>query len=171
MMRIEVVANRSVEENLLDAFREEGVAKFYTKYPAVLGIGSSGPRMGDAIWPEENFVLVVWCEDEEVYGIEKAIVTVKKQFPDEGIKFFKLLSSTQDSPSTPAIVSMPIVKKEVTPASVEKIHTTPIPVHTESSPAVFPSVSEKKEKPILLPLSHSKPSRSYEVLGPESENY
>ena len=161
-MRIEVVANRSVEENLLDAFREEGVAKFYTKYPVVLGIGSSGPRMGDAIWPEENFVLVVWCEDEEVHGIEKAISTVKKQFPDEGIKFFKLLSSAQDNLSTPAaIVSMPIAKKE----------TTPVVVYEEPPPVVFPSVAEKKEKPILLPLTLSKPSRSYEVLGPESENY
>ncbi|MDR2484505.1 MAG: hypothetical protein LBD55_03820 [Treponema sp.] len=89
MMRIEIVANRSVEENLLEAFRDEGVGKYYTKYPSVLGIGSTGPRMGDAIWPEENFALVIWCEEAEAQGIERAIGAVKKQFPDEGIKLFK----------------------------------------------------------------------------------
>ena len=88
MIRLEVIANNSVEENILEAFRNEGVAKFFTKYPVIHGTGNSGPRMGDAIWPEENFVYVIWCEDEEARGIEKAINEVKKQFPDEGIKIF-----------------------------------------------------------------------------------
>jgi hypothetical protein len=97
MMRIEIIANRSVEDNLLEAFREEGVGKFYTKYPSVLGIGSTGPRMGDAIWPEENFALVIWCEEAELKGLERAVGAVKKQFPDEGIKLFK--------PGSPAVQS------------------------------------------------------------------
>jgi hypothetical protein len=44
--------------------------------------------MGDAIWPEENFAMVVWCEPDEARGIERAVNTVKKVFPDEGIKLF-----------------------------------------------------------------------------------
>jgi len=90
MVRVEVIANRSVEENILDAIRFENVGKFYTKYPNILGIGNSGPRMGDAIWPEENFIFVFWCEDEELSSIERAVAYVKKKFPNEGIKMFSL---------------------------------------------------------------------------------
>jgi hypothetical protein len=90
MLRIEVVANHSVEENILEAMKDEGVGKHYTFYPNVLGVGGSGPRMGDAIWPEENFALVVWCEEEEARGIEKAVARVKEKFPDEGVKIFGL---------------------------------------------------------------------------------
>ncbi|MDR1863286.1 MAG: hypothetical protein LBQ67_05130 [Treponema sp.] len=90
MMRIEIIANHSVEENILEAFKYEGVGKYYTKYPNILGVGSSGPRMGDAVWPEDNFALVVWCEEEEARGIARAVAGVKEHFPDEGIKVFGL---------------------------------------------------------------------------------
>jgi len=88
MIRVEIVANRSVEENILEALAKEGVAKFYTKIPNVLGVGACGPRMGDAVWPEENFALIVWCEQDEADGIERAIKRVKEKFPGEGIKLF-----------------------------------------------------------------------------------
>jgi NDP-sugar pyrophosphorylase family protein len=88
MIRVEVVANHSVEENILEALKAEGVGKFYTKYPSVFGVGAKGPRMGDAIWPEENFALVVWCEEDEARGIARAVDRVKEHFPDEGIKVF-----------------------------------------------------------------------------------
>ena len=90
MIRLEVIANQSVEENILEAFKYEGVGKYYTKYTHVFGVGTSGPRMGDSVWPEENFTLVIWCDEEEARGIEKAVGEVKKQFPDEGIKVFGL---------------------------------------------------------------------------------
>ncbi|MDR1025486.1 MAG: hypothetical protein LBL56_07130, partial [Treponema sp.] len=94
MLRIEIVANHSVEENILDAFLQEGVGKYYTKYPNIFGVGSSGPRMGDAVWPEENFSLVLWCEEEEARGVARAVAAVKTQFPDEGIRIFGLPDQT-----------------------------------------------------------------------------
>jgi len=90
MIRVEIIANQSVEENILDSLKYEGVGKQYTKYPNILGVGSSGPRMGDAVWPEENFVLVIWCEEEEARRIEQAVNYVKDRFPNEGIKLFGL---------------------------------------------------------------------------------
>jgi hypothetical protein len=86
--RVEIIANRSVEEDLLTAFAEAGVAKHYTKYPVVYGVGNSGPRMGDAVWPEENFAMVIWCEEYEAHEIAKAVEAVKARFTDEGIKVF-----------------------------------------------------------------------------------
>ena len=90
MIRVEIIANQSVEENILDALKYEGVGKYYTKYPNILGVGSSGPRMGDAVWPEENFALVIWCDEEEAQKIGQAVAYVKTRFPNEGIKIFGL---------------------------------------------------------------------------------
>jgi len=88
MIRVEIIANHSVEENILEALKDEGVGKYYTKYPVIFGVGSSGPRMGDPVWPEENFAIVVWCEEKEARLIQQAVEGVKKQFPGEGIKVF-----------------------------------------------------------------------------------
>jgi hypothetical protein len=90
MIRIEIIANHSVEENILEALQEQGMGKYYTKYPNIIGVGSSGPRMGDAVWPEENFALVIWCGEEEARGIERTVAKVKERFPDEGVKVFGL---------------------------------------------------------------------------------
>jgi hypothetical protein len=46
--------------------------------------------MGDAVWPEENFALVIWCEEDEAQGIARAVASVKEHFPGEGIKVFGL---------------------------------------------------------------------------------
>jgi hypothetical protein len=112
MIRLEIVANHSVEENILEALKNEGVAKFYTKYPGVYGVGSTGPRMGDAVWPEENFALVIWCEMDEARGIERAVNAVKKGFPDEGIKLFGIPDAAIPQyiaapPTQPAYVPAP----------------------------------------------------------------
>jgi len=90
MIRVEIIANRSVEENILNALKHENAGKYYTKSPGILGVGNSGPRMGDAIWPEENFVFVFWCEEAEALAIERAVIAVKEKFPNEGIKMFSL---------------------------------------------------------------------------------
>jgi len=90
MYRIEIIANHSVEENILETLKEHGVGKHYTLYPSVHGIGKSGPRMGDSVWPEENFALIIWCEEQEAQDIDRAVAKVKEKYPDEGIKVFGL---------------------------------------------------------------------------------
>ena len=90
MQRIEIIANHSVEENILEALKEHGVGKYYTFYPNIHGVGTCGPHMGDAVWPEENFAIVIWCEKKEAREIGEAIAGVKEKYPDEGIKVFGL---------------------------------------------------------------------------------
>ncbi|MDR2398249.1 MAG: hypothetical protein LBD74_05755 [Spirochaetaceae bacterium] len=121
MIRIEIVANHSVEDNIMEALRQEGVGKFYTKYPSVFGVGAKGPRMGDAIWPEENFAMVIWCEEDEARGIERALEGVKQRFPDEGIKLFR-----------PPEVVMP-------PPPLPPAYSPEAPYYRTASPPVLPA--------------------------------
>ncbi|GHT65178.1 hypothetical protein FACS1894110_06410 [Spirochaetia bacterium] len=117
MFRIEIIANHSVEENILEAFADEKVGKFYTKYPNVFGVGSTGPRMGDAIWPEVNFSLVIWCEEDEARGIERAVARVKEHFPDEGVKIFGLPEHLSQVVTVPAAAAPAVAAPEATVAA------------------------------------------------------
>jgi hypothetical protein len=115
MIRIELIANHSVEDNILESLKDHGVGKYYTKYPGVYGVGTSGPRMGDAIWPEENFALVFWCEVDEALDIARAVAAVKETFPDEGIKLFGL------------------------PDPVQPVYTPPVPPPAYTAPVGMPA--------------------------------
>ena len=89
MKRIEIFANKSVEEDLFEAFRKAGVVKKYTKVPSAFGVGNTTPKMGDHIWPEENFILIVYCDEDEAAKIKEAVREVKSFFTQEGIKLFE----------------------------------------------------------------------------------
>jgi hypothetical protein len=90
MKRIEIIGNRSIEDDLFDILKEKELDKVYTKIPVVMGVGSSGPRMGDHIWPEENFLLVFYLEEKQVKTIKKLLTEFKRCFPQEGIKLFEM---------------------------------------------------------------------------------
>lgn len=89
MKRIEIIGNRSIEEDLFELFKKNNICNFYTKVPIVHGVGSSGPRLGDTIWPEENFLIIVYCDEKEAKKILDAIKHIKKYFHDEGLKLFE----------------------------------------------------------------------------------
>ena len=90
MKRLENIANRSIQDDMFDAFKKEDIVKQYTLSPVVLGVGNSGPRMGDHIWPEENFSLIIYCDDGESEKIKHAIKELKRFFTKEGIKIFEM---------------------------------------------------------------------------------
>lgn len=90
MRRIEIVANKSVEADIMEALHVRGAARHHTRIPIAHGVGSSGPRQGDAVWPEENFILIVYCEEPEAQQIREAIAEIKKLFPDEGVRLFEI---------------------------------------------------------------------------------
>lgn len=96
MQRLEIIANRAVEEDLFDLLRRKNIMPFYTKIPEVQGVGDSGPRMGDHVWPEENFLMIVYCEDEEAAGLKTAVGELKRLFPEEGIRMFAVEAARLD---------------------------------------------------------------------------
>ena len=90
MKRVEIIANRSVESEIIEALEEAVEDFFYTMFPQAHGKGKTKYRLGTATWPELNFFLVSYLEDENAARVEEAIRSVKKLFPREGIKLFML---------------------------------------------------------------------------------
>jgi len=88
--RVEIVANRSVQEDLMEALAETDAAKHYTLIPAAHGAGRHGARTGEPAWPEENFILFTYCQEEEAQAISQVVARIKEAFPEEGIKYFEL---------------------------------------------------------------------------------
>lgn len=88
MKRLELIANQSIEEDIFEAFGKRDVGKAFTKIPSVHGSGNSTPKRGDHIWPEENFLLLIFCDEAEALLIKEAVAEVKAIFLNEGIKLF-----------------------------------------------------------------------------------
>jgi len=86
--RVEIIANRSVEEDIMEALAEINMDKYFTKINNVHGRGNSNPKQGDHIWPEENFILIIYCSPENASEIKKITDSVRERFPDEGIRCF-----------------------------------------------------------------------------------
>jgi hypothetical protein len=164
MVRLEIIANHSVEENILEAFSREGVGKFYTKYSNVFGIGNSGPRMGDAVWPEENFALIVWCEEDEARGIAQAVAAVKKQFPDEGIRVFGVPAEPSRFPHVmaaepvrpPAHAEARTVPPAHEAAPIQAVYAAPVVV-----PATAPAAPVAPQAPPAAPVAPAAPPPVY----------
>ncbi len=89
MKRIDIIINRSVDEDLISMLEKHNVGKFYTKFVNVNGVGTCGPHMNDSTWPEVNIAYVMYCSDEEAEKIKVAVRELKQYFVAEGIKLFE----------------------------------------------------------------------------------
>lgn len=87
-LRVEIFANRSVQEDLFERLAKKNLATHYTFIPEIQGVGHSGPRRGDHVWPEENFALITYVDEEEAREIKAAVEDLREFFPSEGITFF-----------------------------------------------------------------------------------
>jgi hypothetical protein len=88
MKRMELIANRSVEEEIIGGL-EAGIADFYyTLLPVVHGRGKNQYHLGTATWPEENFLLISYLDDRDAETAQSLVEEIKDRFPSEGIKIF-----------------------------------------------------------------------------------
>ncbi len=89
MRRIEIIANHSVEDFIM-AIIEKADILSYTKIPVVHGKGNTNPKMGTNIWPEENFMMIIYADDSKAQKLKTLLKEFKKEFRDEGIRFFEV---------------------------------------------------------------------------------
>ncbi len=93
MIRMEIIADNAVEEDIMEALQAREAVTHFSKIPNVHGEGDSTPKHGNHIWPEENFILIIYCEEEVAAEVRAALAEVKSIFPDAGIKLFEIKSS------------------------------------------------------------------------------
>ena len=80
-------AAQAVEQDILDAFEVFDVPQRYTIIPMAKGRGKTTPKLGDSVWPEENIIMIVYCDDDVVARIEQALELVRKKYHQDGIEF------------------------------------------------------------------------------------
>jgi len=90
MRRIEVIANRSVQDELVEALEGAIPDFFYSLVPLVHGRGHQRRRLGTATWPEENFLLLAYVPDAACRRAREVVAELKRKFPKEGIKVFSV---------------------------------------------------------------------------------
>ena len=88
MTRAEIIANQSVQDEIVSLMEEHIPGVLYTVIPGVTGRGKASYKMGSSPWPEMNFILVSYIEDSQVSALKAVIAAVKKKFSGEGIKLF-----------------------------------------------------------------------------------
>jgi hydrophobic/amphiphilic exporter-1 (mainly G- bacteria), HAE1 family len=85
MKRLEVIANQSVKDELLEALGSAVPELEYTLIPTVQGSGRSKKKFGTRTWPETNFLLVSYMGDAGALEAKAAVADVARRFPGEGI--------------------------------------------------------------------------------------
>ncbi|WP_024655646.1 PG0541 family transporter-associated protein [Borrelia hispanica] len=95
MYRVEIISNFSLEfdfhECITSIEEELGEIIYYSKVYNVKGKGRKGERQGNEVWPEENFIFIVYTDKLIIVEKLKNITEILgKKYPTEGIKFFVL---------------------------------------------------------------------------------
>ncbi|MCK7514804.1 MAG: hypothetical protein MZV70_69580 [Desulfobacterales bacterium] len=82
MKRVEIVANHSVQEDLMDALAEAGVARYHTLIPAAHGTRAARARApGKPPGRRRDFVLFTYCEEAEARAIAEVVGPDQESLP------------------------------------------------------------------------------------------
>ena len=88
LRRCEIIANQSVEDDIIEILETEIPDFEYTIDENLSGRGRTSRKLGNSVWPEMNFVLTTYTDEETVLIVEKCVNHVKEKFPKEGINLF-----------------------------------------------------------------------------------
>lgn len=92
MTRIEIISNKSVEEDITETLENYVPGILYTTIPLAYGRGKNDRKLGTSTWPEKNFIMISYVEDDQVEKIKLVVEGIKEKFPEEGIKLFCIRS-------------------------------------------------------------------------------
>lgn len=86
--RCEIIANQSVEEDIIDSL-ETSIPDFeYTVDENLYGRGRNSRKLGNSVWPEMNFALTTYVNERSADMVKQYIKRIKEKFPREGINLF-----------------------------------------------------------------------------------
>jgi hypothetical protein len=90
MRRLEVIANQSVQEEIIEGLAAVVPGFQYTLLAPAYGAGMRRKKLGSVVWPEVNFVLVSYMDEAGAVSAREFLADLKGRFPDEGIAFFDI---------------------------------------------------------------------------------
>ena len=94
MIRCEIIANQSVQEEITVLLEEKVPDIQYTIVPLVTGRGKNSYKLGNSTWPETNFLLISYIDDKDLSMVKAVVSAVKQKFTGEGIELFCVKSLT-----------------------------------------------------------------------------
>ena len=100
MIRIEIIANQSVKDEIIENLEQLIPDFLYTTIPLANGRGKASYKLGTVTWPEMNFILIAYAEDALENKVSHIIRYMKLKFPNEGIKIFIMHDERNDCSRT-----------------------------------------------------------------------
>lgn len=88
MIRIEIIANQAIEEDIIETLSLNGFGENFTYINHVYGRGGHGRREGSAIWPEENVIFIVMTEEDRLDSLLAELQKIKNEFIMEGMQCY-----------------------------------------------------------------------------------
>lgn len=88
-IRVEIIANQSVQEDIIETLEKEISGIEYTLEENIFGKGKLSRKLGNSVWPEMNFRLTIYCSSENSQIIRNSVEQIKDKFKGEGISIFK----------------------------------------------------------------------------------
>jgi hypothetical protein len=83
--RLEVIANRSVHDELIEALEGSLPDIEYTLLPLVHGRGKRKRKLGTRTWPETNFLLISYLDEAGAERARAVVLSIERKFPNEGV--------------------------------------------------------------------------------------
>ena len=65
MYRVEIISNQSVQDDIIELLEQEIPSLQYSILPDVQGRGNKAKKLGDTVWPEMNFILFAYVQEED----------------------------------------------------------------------------------------------------------
>jgi nitrogen regulatory protein PII len=93
MKRIEIICDATIEDEMKHSLHAIGDELYYTSISPVTGRGAKGPRQGDAVWPEQNTLFIIYSEVSALGEIRNAVYGIRERFPQNGIAAFAIESA------------------------------------------------------------------------------
>ena len=69
LKRVEIILSAAVDEDFVEGFKKYKIGSHFTKISGVTGAGFSNPKLGDAVWPQLNEMIIVYCPKDEAEKI------------------------------------------------------------------------------------------------------
>lgn len=88
-VRLEIIMSQALEDDFLNALVQAVPTHKYTKVSGVTGRGYSVPKLGDAVWPQENTMFIMYCDPEEAARTLGVVAAIRKEYAGEGLACFK----------------------------------------------------------------------------------